>query len=83
MQQYTNDINDVNFIRMSPLQQEVSRGVMRQVIERPRESVNIRGLQGVGQVPDQSQGQTDWMPIVIIIVSAMALITLYAVINKR
>ena len=41
---------------------------------------------GLGQLPTISSGsgQSEWvMPVVIIVVSAMALMTLYAVLNKK
>lgn len=40
------------------------------------------GLSGVGEVVS-NEGGRDWMPIVIIVVSAMALLTVYAVVTKR
>ena len=80
----------MNFIMTPPLQDQAkydmyeSRiGDMQVVSDRGRSNM-VGG--GLGELPTSgiwSGEQSSWMPIVIIVVSAMALITLYAVVMKR
>ena len=83
----------MNFVMTPPAQEQTkfdmyeSRvGDMQVVSDRGRS--NIGGGVGLGELPLPTSGiwsneQYSWMPIVIIVVSAMALITLYAVVMKR
>lgn len=76
------DEDFIDYVMTPPKQQEF-------MYQKPQiDSVKIvpaLSSNGLGQVPMLSGGtQQDWvMPVVIIVVSAMALMTLYAVLSKR
>ena len=79
----------MNFVMTPPAQEqpkfdmyESRVGDMQIVSDRARQNISSRGL---GELPianvfGESQS---WMPVVIIVVSALAFITIYAVVTKR
>lgn len=74
----------MNFVMTPPVQEEYTKNNIKldtvRVIDR-----NGRGM-GLGEVPLMNVGgsENSWvMPVVVIVVSAMALMTLYAVLSKR
>jgi hypothetical protein len=76
----------MNFV-MNPPRQEKAKYTMYepQVSTMRIISDGSRGS-GLGQLPEMSSGgdQQSWvMPVVIIVVSAMALMTVYALLSKR
>ena len=82
MRRYANDY--MNFIRTPPIQlgpkyeqYETMVGEMRRVDTHPKEVVTL------GQLPEETGTPVSWMPIAMIVVSALAFITLYAVITYR
>ena len=80
----------MNFVMTPPTQEqpkfdmyESRVGDMKIVSDRARPNISVKGL---GELPTSgiwSGEQYSWMPVVIIVVSAMALITLYAIVMKR
>lgn len=82
-------IHDNNFMQyvMTPPKQEVVKYRMYEP-EVSDMRVVSKGDVGLGQLPVVGSGggenRQDWvMPVVVIVVSAMALMTLYAVLSKR
>jgi hypothetical protein len=79
----TNDF--MNFVMTPPQQTEAKYDMYQPSVSTMR--IVSNGGQGLGEVPVISSGGNDqqsWvMPVVIIVVSAMALMTLYAVLSKR
>ena len=82
MRRYANDY--MNFIRTPPIQlgpkyeqYETAVGEMRRVDNIPKEVVTL------GALPEETGSIGSWMPVVIIVVSALAFMTLYAVITYR
>jgi len=80
----TNDF--MNFVMTPPQQAEAKYDMYRPSVSTMR-IVNGGNNSGLGDVPLMNVGggdQNNWvMPVVIIVVSAMALMTLYAVLSKR
>ena len=78
----------MNFVMTPPAQEqpkfdmyESRVGDMQIVSDNARPNISSRGL---GELPANVFGDSQsWMPVVIIVVSAMALITLYAIVMKR
>ena len=79
----------MNFVMTPPAQEqpkfdmyESRVGDMQIVSDHTRPNISSRGL---GELPTANVfGESQsWMPVVIIVVSAMALITLYAIVMKR
>ena len=79
----------MNFIMTPPAQEqpkfdmyESRIGDMQIVSDNARSNISSRGL---GELPTTNVfgNSQSWMPVVIIVVSAMALITLYAIVMKR
>ncbi len=72
---------------MTPPRQEQAKYEMYQPSMSTMRIVADNGRSGLGDVPLMSMGggeQNTWvMPVVIIVVSAMALMTLYAVLSNR
>jgi hypothetical protein len=81
---HTNDF--MSFVMTPPQQTEAKYEMYRPSVSTMR-IVSNGGGQGLGEVPAIYSGggdQNSWvMPVVIIVVSAMALMTLYAVLSKR
>jgi len=80
----------MNFIMTPPRQSEAKYEMYRPSVSTMRIVSNEGGGTGLGQLPSVpvmsmgSNEQQSWvMPVVIIVVSAMALMTLYAVLSKR
>jgi hypothetical protein len=73
----------MNFIMTPPVQEEFTKNDLK--VDTVRVLDRSGYPSGLGQLPIASGGdQNSWvMPVVIIVVSAMALMTLYAVLNKR
>ena len=82
---HTNDF--MQFVMTPPQQSEAKYDMYRPSVSTMRIVSNDGRSSGLGQVPATYSGggeQNSWvMPVVIIVVSAMALMTLYAVLNKR
>jgi hypothetical protein len=79
---HTNDF--MQFVMTPPRQDEAKYEMYNPQVGTMR--ILNRSDSGLGQVPIVSSGgdQNSWvMPVVIIVVSAMALMTLYAVLSKR
>jgi len=77
----------MNFIMTPPRQDSAKYDMYRPSVSTMRIMSNGGGS-GLGEVPLMNVGgsneQQSWvMPVVIIVVSAMALMTLYAVLSKR
>lgn len=78
----------MNFV-MTPPRQELPKYEMYQSQVGDMEIINDNARpnisrQSLGELPANVFGEFhSWMPIVLIVVSAMALITLYAVVTKR
>jgi len=84
---HTNDF--MQFV-MTPPRQEAAKYEMYQPVMSTMRIVSNDGRSsgGLGEVPvgvvSNGSNQSDWvMPVVVIVVSAMALMTLYAVLSKR
>jgi hypothetical protein len=76
----------MNYVMTPPVQEEFTKNDVK--VDVVRVSNRDRCHEGgLGQVPIIGSGGSDqqsWvMPVVIIVVSAMALMTLYAVLSKR
>ena len=82
------DADFMDYVMTPPRQSEAKYEMYEPVVSTMRiVSNNVDGgLSGLSQVPIVSSGgsQQDWItPVVVIVVSAMALMTLYAVLSKR
>ena len=82
---HTNDF--MNFVMTPPQQTEAKYDMYRPSVSTMRIVSNdgsSRGLGEVSLVGSSGGDQNSWvMPVVVIVVSAMALMTLYAVLSKR
>lgn len=80
-------IHDNNFMQyvMTPPKQEEAKYSMYVPVVSGMRVLNGESANGLGQVAvSNGENRQDWvMPVVIIVVSAMALMTLYAVLSKR
>ncbi len=88
MRRIIHDTDFMNYV-MTPPQQEAAKYEMyKPVLSTMRIVSNDGRDSGLGELPVgvavSGSNQQDWvMPVVIIVVSAMALMTLYAVLRKR
>lgn len=77
----------MNFIMTPPIQDEVKYGMYVPQVSTMRlldsRNTGLGEVVAVGGGSSGSENQSWVMPVVIIVVSAMALMTLYAVLNKR
>lgn len=76
----------MDFIMTPPPQEEYTKNDIK--VDTVRVSNRDRCAGGLGEVPltniGGSSNENSWvMPVVVIVVSAMALMTLYAVLSKR
>jgi hypothetical protein len=80
------DTDFINYIMTPPPQEEYTKNDIKVDTVRVFNKERCVGG-GLGEVPVMNVGgnsQSDWvMPVVVIVVSAMALMTLYAVLSKR
>jgi len=87
MKRIIHDNDYMQFVMTPPQQTEAKYDMYRPSVSTMR-IVSNGGGQGLGEVSVVGSGsggdQQSWvMPVVIIVVSAMALMTLYAVLSKR
>lgn len=74
----------MNFVMNPPRQDQAKYDMYEPVVSNMR--IVSGGGSGLGQLPVVSNGENgnSWvMPVVVIVVSAMALMTLYSVLNGR
>jgi len=86
MKRIIHDNDYMQFVMTPPQQAEVKYEMYNPSVSTMRIVSNGGRSNGLGEVPAISGGgdQNNWvMPVVIIVVSAMALMTLYAVLSKR
>jgi hypothetical protein len=79
------DTDFMNYVMTPPVQEEFTKNDIKLDVVRVSNR-DGRGGGGLGEVSLVGSGgeQQSWvMPVVIIVVSAMALMTLYAVLSKR
>jgi hypothetical protein len=78
----------MQFVMTPPVQEEFTNNDVKidrvRVLDRDRD----RCASGLGQLPSVSApsgawGNNEWMPVVIIVISAMALMFVYAVLHDR
>lgn len=75
----------MRFVMTPPKQEQAKYDMYKPVMSEMR-IVSSNDSRGLGELPVVSGGESrqDWvMPVVVIVVSAMALMTLYAVLSKR
>ena len=80
---HTNDF--MQYVSTPPRQIKAKYDMYKPVMSGMRIISNGDSSVGLGEVSLTESGgaSRDWMPVVIIVVSAMALLTVYAVVTKR
>lgn len=77
----------MKFVMTPPVQEQAKYDMYEPQVSTMKIVSNDGRGSGLGEVPVMSMGsdnQNSWvMPVVVIVVSAMALMTLYAVLSKR
>lgn len=85
MRRVIHDADFIDYVMTTPKQEAFTNNDVK--VDMVRVLDRNRQPEGLGQLPTLSMGsseQNSWvMPVVVIVVSAMALMTLYAVLSKR